>query len=927
MTDGFNELGGLVDDFSLAPFAGDDNAQKTECRPFSSSVSDLFFPRLEQRHAVCTQITDLSHSLPNHSAHDILSSDGTLSAKAILAKLDCNDLSLNPSFCEAPTQESQQCFDAELFSSVYDDQCNPMLQLPCSHLEPTDVYGRVTCYDGKIVLQLRLLNLNTNFPINVSECWLCQNKLQNGSQMYTHKHMFNGIFQVNDEYIHIIIPEHVSDVQKPGSSSEPASSKPSNSSGRFVAREERNSQDNFVLPHLTQACRLEGNGEFLKNSTDPKVSSKNNDYENSTVTNLHDVCHPSNDISLSHLEKIDPCFSSAKTSNASLLQSLDNFGAVENFSAAGQMTRDLKCNKSGTAKRKVKGKKENGGSEKICDLSNEKDVVSILNDLKRTRKHSNEDKHNSSIVLPPTKKKTGSVNFLESFSDSSNSTLFMRPKETIDNNILLIQKIMNRTENITCKHCAKSFGRNLSSYKKHMIETHKEPENSIYECPVCFRQFGSHKHLCQHVRVHAGLKGFKCSTCGSCYGRESTLRRHELSHSNTRPHTCSVCPKAFTRAQYLTAHMQAHNRTRHVCHKCGIVCSSKYNTEIHMKKHLKEKPFLCELCNKSFVRSDFLDNHMEAVHKRNRPKCTICGNIFARKDILKRHMTTHSKPSFDCKFCLRSFSRKDRLLSHKRTHEVNKELKCFKCPAAFNRREVLLKHEKLHETKHQCDKCFKFAVSEEKLLIHLKCHENGGRSQSSSSGGHPCETCGKVLRRADLLRKHVLRLHGVPLFNEATPAAREKKFICDICSKGFTRSCNLRTHVLKVHTSGSIADDDDDLDQLNSALTQSRHNHQSNLVDLSSWSSGKHQRSESYISQLTNTINSGRSLLAVSNSSDGGGWYNQSGSASPGPTLGSNLPLTSLNSQHPHSPLNLSAEAITAAAYLLAYPSYLGPYQ
>lgn len=958
MEDGCRGLEGLADDLDLSEFRGSghhphfttDEAMTEAMHPSADTMTDFFFPRLDHLsscHASNNQMTDLTNSLPRL---DDTANATSLSAQAILAKLDCADLGSSLSEA-APQHCSKSRLDTELLDSVYDAQGESASKT----LEPTDVYGRVTCYDGKIILQLRLLNLNTNFPINVSECWLCRDKLPIGSQMYAHKHMFKGVFQVNDEYIHLIIPEpdvnksvfQSFDVSEPTKFSHDIAGH--NNDLEF--RDELSTDDNFTLPYMAHAFGLDTKIDYHANTCSTakaqsgyvNTSSSPGHDMNTAVDNIYSMysgghtgdgstSFPSTQKSNLHL------LSKATTSSNSLLQSLDSISSHRDTKLTSiKDTIGVKRPETGARKRKSKAQRKASFIRMKQDIIPDQNVASILSNLQKKNKINDENEKNSieiSKLISPSK--ALSVGSVVSSSAYADTTLFQRSKKQLDDKYNIVKKIMDKSENISCKICNEKFGRNLSGYKKHMVSVHKEPENSIYECPICLRKFGYNKHLIQHVRIHLGMKLFKCDKCGIRYGREETLKRHLMMHSNKRPYACSVCPKSFTRAEYLVAHMQAHNRTRHVCDKCGVICSSKFNLEIHIKKHAEEKPFVCELCNKSFVRSDFLDNHMEVIHKRNKPKCTICNKSFSRKDVLKRHMTTHSKPTFDCKFCLRSFSRKDRLISHKKTHEVNNELKCFKCPASFHRREVLLKHQKLHETKEQCHVCFKFAASKEKLLTHLKWHEkDSSTSKNGSKNSHVCETCGKALTTRNLLKKHVKNVHGRQDTNDVPePVKRDKKFVCDICSKGFTRSCNLRTHLLKVHTTkpsqDEEEDDPDDLDSLNSALNKSRRNHQSNLVDLSSWTSGQHHKSESYISQLSNTINSGRSLLAVTNtgdSKDATGWYSRSGSASPASHLPANLSLPQLSSQHPHSPINLSAEAITAAAYLLAYPSYLGPYQ
>ncbi|KAK8735913.1 hypothetical protein OTU49_005120, partial [Cherax quadricarinatus] len=157
------------------------------------------------------QMTDLTNSLPKGDSE---------TAQSLLAKLACQDLEPELSSGADPSHK-------ELETSLFDQAASGMAHGPgnssqgvvSSHktpLESAEVYGRMTCYSGKLVLQLRHINFNTNYTLNVSECWLCGEKVNTGSQLCTHKHSLNGLFQVNDEFVqmdidHYIIPEQALD--------------------------------------------------------------------------------------------------------------------------------------------------------------------------------------------------------------------------------------------------------------------------------------------------------------------------------------------------------------------------------------------------------------------------------------------------------------------------------------------------------------------------------------------------------------------------------------------------------------------------------------------------------------------------------------------------------------------------------------------
>ncbi|XP_030563913.1 transcription factor Ouib isoform X1 [Drosophila novamexicana] len=133
--------------------------------------------------------------------------------------------------------------------------------------------------------------------------------------------------------------------------------------------------------------------------------------------------------------------------------------------------------------------------------------------------------------------------------------------------------------------------------------------------------------------------------------------------------------------------------TNIMCEICGNIYSKRAALNIHMRRHMSEKPFECEICAKTFAGPSELNRHIR-VHTGEKPfTCKYCSRSFADRSSNIRHERTHTNERpFTCGTCGKSFSYSNVLKNHMLTHTGEKPFLCLPCNKTFSRKHQLEQH-------------------------------------------------------------------------------------------------------------------------------------------------------------------------------------------------------------------------------------------
>lgn len=167
----------------------------------------------------------------------------------------------------------------------------------------------------------------------------------------------------------------------------------------------------------------------------------------------------------------------------------------------------------------------------------------------------------------------------------------------------------------------------------------------------------------------------------------------------------------------------------HICKKCMANPSS---LKTHLNWHTGHSSYICETCGKRCLNRTAFLQHMKGKHGLQRTdKCSYCDYMALNREQLKIHERRHTgEQPYICAHCGAGFHRRANLVQHLPIHLAAKTVQCDLCPSTFKSAKFLATHK--------------------------------SRAHTNKNFSYICHICQTVYKKSFNVRKHMLKMHGIP---------------------------------------------------------------------------------------------------------------------------------------------------------------------
>lgn len=126
-------------------------------------------------------------------------------------------------------------------------------------------------------------------------------------------------------------------------------------------------------------------------------------------------------------------------------------------------------------------------------------------------------------------------------------------------------------------------------------------------CKICAYGFSSRYEYLQHCEINH--KFSTCPICFKTFTSRSNMDRHFRLHTGQRPYDCNMCQRSFTRKDHLSTHMAKH---LFMCSLCLFKNPHAFNLNSHfIMAHKLPLISICKFCKIGFGKEDAFKEHFK----------------------------------------------------------------------------------------------------------------------------------------------------------------------------------------------------------------------------------------------------------------------------------------------------------------------------
>ncbi|XP_077429462.1 zinc finger and BTB domain-containing protein 40 isoform X1 [Vanacampus margaritifer] len=326
-----------------------------------------------------------------------------------------------------------------------------------------------------------------------------------------------------------------------------------------------------------------------------------------------------------------------------------------------------------------------------------------------------------------------------------------------------------KKKKVACDICGRTFA-HPSGMIYHKRTEHFEEKP--YACETCGAKFPATSSLKNHMRLHTGEKPYHCKHCDMSFRVAAALAYHtKKKHSEGKMYACQYCKAVFAQSIELTRHVRTHTGDKpYVCRECGKGHSQASGLTVHLQTfHNMSLPLNCQKCCISFQTLEEHQKHIEELHVKLLHKCPTCDKVFTSAPLLEKHKSVHTgvKP-YVCNLCNKSYQQLSGLWYHNKTQhpevfgnqtqQMKNLVQCDVCFRFFPCASSMAKHK---EAEHKgsatsalhCALCQGAFGGSEELQEHIYSHH------STSANNFICPLCTLVSASQTELQEHLLSCH------------------------------------------------------------------------------------------------------------------------------------------------------------------------